>query len=112
MAEILAGEDIGDMHFDDRGSARSNSVGNGNRGVSIATSVEDYAVAAVRLLNEVDKFALDIRLAIRYLGKRSIFGNQRVDECGHTGMPIERGLALANEIQVWSVDYDYFLHNG
>jgi hypothetical protein len=61
--ELVAGVDVGDVHFNDRPLERLDRVDDGDRGERIARRIDDDGVRALPCrLDQVDQFALVVRL--------------------------------------------------
>ena len=70
-AVFLAGEDVADVHLDNRRGDGGNGIMQRHAGVAVAPGVEDYAIRReTHLVQPVDQLALHIALVVAYLSFR------------------------------------------
>ena len=104
VAEGLAGVDVADVNLDDGGGDGRYGVGDGHRGVGVATGIEhDAAVVKAYSLQPVHDFALDVALEDVDGVLRELF-NQLLQVLVERAVAIDLGLAFAHEVQVRAVD--------
>lgn len=109
MAELLAGEDIADMHFHYNLFDACQSVGNGEGVVGICTGV-DYDTLAfgveAELLESIDYLAFAVALEIDYFLFREC-RLELVEIVVEALRAVDFRLAPAEQVKVGSVDYQY-----
>ena len=104
VTERLARVDVADVDLDDGSRDGSNSVGDGDRGVGVAASVEhDAAVVKAHGLQAVHNLTLYVALIHIDRVLRELVG-QLLQILVERAIAINLGLTFAHEIQVGAVD--------
>lgn len=110
MADGLARGDVADVHLDDGQRERADAVGQGQARVGVGARVERDALRAVgaRGLQAVDQRAFRVALVVRQLHVR-IACAERGEALLHVLRAVDRGFALAQQVQVGAVQDEYLL---
>ena len=104
VAEWLARVDVADVNLYHRSGDGSNGIGDGDRRVGVATSVEhDAAVVKAHLLQSVHDFALNVALIGVNRVLRELL-NQFSQILVQRAVAINLRLTQAHEVQVGAVD--------
>ena len=109
FSEILAGENVGKMHLDHWCRDGGYGIGNGQRIVGVGSGIDHDAVVLAKAaeLNPVDDLSFVVALEI--VDRRVGAGLPDIADDGiHVAGSIDGCLTDAGEIQVWSVDDEYF----
>ncbi len=104
VAERLTGVDVADVNLYHGGGDGRYGIGDGDRRVGVAASVEDdAAVVKAHLLQAVYDFPLDIALEDIYRVLRELLG-QFLKVLVERTVAIDLGLTFAHEVQVGAID--------
>lgn len=110
VAELLALVDVGDVNLDDGAAQRADAVVQRYAGVGVGTGVKHNAVVGeAHLLHLVDKLALYVALIVLDVHVR-VFRLELWQILFEGRRAVDAGFAGAQQVQVWTVDNDYFHH--
>ncbi|OPZ04388.1 MAG: hypothetical protein BWZ08_02709 [candidate division BRC1 bacterium ADurb.BinA292] len=107
-AELLAGVDVGDMHFDHRQADPRDRVAQRHRRVAVTPRVDDHAVAAVaRPVQRVDQLPFLIALVKFHVDRQTArLPAQPVLQILQRLMTVDFGLAVAEQVQIRAVQHE------
>jgi len=113
VPEFLPGMDVGQMDFDGGNGHGGNGIAQGDAGMGVGGGIQndDIEVTFGRL-DPGDQFTFEIRLAkIHGHVQLGGAGTDRSLDAGQGVAAVNRGFALAEQIQVWPVEKQDF-HDG